>query len=69
MIPLPAWVARAGHYPCRTDRQQRQQSQYDGDTLSSIGDLAQRTGLSVRTVRFYSDRGGSSKRSCATLTR
>jgi hypothetical protein len=24
MTPPPAWVARAGHYPCRTDRQQRQ---------------------------------------------
>jgi hypothetical protein len=29
----------------------------DGDTLYSIGDLARRTGLSVRTIRFYSDRG------------
>jgi DNA-binding transcriptional MerR regulator len=28
-----------------------------GDTLYSIGDLARRTGLSVRTIRFYSDRG------------
>jgi len=29
----------------------------DGDTLYSIGDLARRTGLSVRTIRFYSDCG------------
>lgn len=29
----------------------------DGDTLYSIGDLARRTGLAVKTVRFYSDRG------------
>jgi DNA-binding transcriptional MerR regulator len=28
-----------------------------GDTLYSIGDLARRTGLTVRTIRFYSDRG------------
>ncbi|MET9338272.1 MerR family transcriptional regulator [Nonomuraea sp. NPDC003804] len=27
------------------------------DTLYSIGDLARRTGLTVKTVRFYSDRG------------
>src|SRR4029450_13280536 len=29
----------------------------DGDTRYSIGDLARRTGLSVRTIRFYSDTG------------
>ncbi|WP_433465452.1 MerR family transcriptional regulator [Spirillospora sp. CA-128828] len=29
----------------------------DGDTLYTIGELAQRTGLSVRTIRFYSDEG------------
>ncbi|MGW6022079.1 MerR family transcriptional regulator [Streptomyces sp. NPDC055099] len=29
----------------------------NGDTLHSIGDLARRTGLSVKTVRFYSDAG------------
>lgn len=29
----------------------------DGDTLYSIGDLARRTGLTVKAVRFYSDRG------------
>jgi DNA-binding transcriptional MerR regulator len=29
----------------------------DGDRLYSIGELARRTGLAVRTVRFYSDRG------------
>ncbi|MFG2819750.1 MerR family transcriptional regulator [Kitasatospora sp. NPDC048365] len=29
----------------------------DGDTLYSIGDLARRTGLTVKTVRFYSDCG------------
>ncbi|MFD0471301.1 MerR family transcriptional regulator [Nonomuraea thailandensis] len=29
----------------------------DGDTLYSIGDLARRTGLTVKTVRFYSDAG------------
>ncbi|WP_392675460.1 MerR family transcriptional regulator [Streptomyces sp. LN785] len=29
----------------------------DGGTLYSIGDLARRTGLTVKTVRFYSDRG------------
>jgi DNA-binding transcriptional MerR regulator len=29
----------------------------DGDTLYSIGDLARRTGLTVRAIRFYSDRG------------
>ena len=29
----------------------------DGDVDYSIGDLARRTGLSVRTVRFYSDSG------------
>jgi DNA-binding transcriptional MerR regulator len=29
----------------------------DGDTLYSIGDLARRTGLTVKTIRFYSDRG------------
>lgn len=28
-----------------------------GDTLYSIGDLARRTGLTVRAIRFYSDRG------------
>jgi DNA-binding transcriptional MerR regulator len=28
----------------------------NGDTLYSIGDLARRTGLTVKTVRFYSDR-------------
>ncbi|MEU7512599.1 MerR family transcriptional regulator [Streptomyces sp. NPDC042898] len=27
------------------------------DTLYSIGELAQRTGLTVKTIRFYSDRG------------
>jgi DNA-binding transcriptional MerR regulator len=29
----------------------------DGDTLYSIGDMARRTGLSVKTIRFYSDSG------------
>ena len=29
----------------------------DSDRLYSIGDLARRTGLAVRTIRFYSDRG------------
>src|SRR5450755_1053541 len=29
----------------------------DGDRLYSIGDLARRSGLAVRTIRFYSDRG------------
>jgi DNA-binding transcriptional MerR regulator len=29
----------------------------DGGILYSIGELAQRTGLTVKTVRFYSDRG------------
>ncbi|MEU9012649.1 MerR family transcriptional regulator [Streptomyces sp. NPDC048479] len=29
----------------------------DNDTLYSIGDLARRTGLTVKTVRFYSDCG------------
>lgn len=29
----------------------------NGDTLYSIGELAQRTGLPVKTIRFYSDRG------------
>ncbi|MFB7669014.1 MerR family transcriptional regulator [Kitasatospora sp. NPDC056138] len=29
----------------------------DGDTLFSIGDLARRTGLTVKTIRFYSDCG------------
>lgn len=29
----------------------------DGDTLYSIGDLARRTGLTVKTIRFYSDQG------------
>ncbi|WP_263731839.1 MerR family transcriptional regulator [Cellulomonas sp. SG140] len=29
----------------------------DGDRLYSIGELARRTGLTVKTVRFYSDRG------------
>ncbi|ATL32913.1 MerR family transcriptional regulator [Streptomyces formicae] len=29
----------------------------NGDTLFSIGDLARRTGLTVKTVRFYSDAG------------
>ncbi|MFD3457025.1 MerR family transcriptional regulator [Streptomyces sp. NPDC058691] len=29
----------------------------DDGTLLSIGDLARRTGLTVKTVRFYSDRG------------
>ncbi|TWF96904.1 DNA-binding transcriptional MerR regulator [Kitasatospora viridis] len=29
----------------------------DGDTLFSIGDLARRTGLTVKTIRFYSDTG------------
>ncbi|MFJ5269827.1 MerR family transcriptional regulator [Streptomyces sp. NPDC088358] len=29
----------------------------DGDTYYSIGELARRTGLTVKTVRFYSDRG------------
>ncbi|MFI5745977.1 MerR family transcriptional regulator [Streptomyces sp. NPDC051644] len=29
----------------------------DGDALHSIGDLARRTGLTVKTIRFYSDRG------------
>lgn len=29
----------------------------DGATLYSIGDLARRTGLSVRTIRFYADAG------------
>jgi len=29
----------------------------DGDRLYSIGDLARRTGLAVRTIRFYSDWG------------
>ena len=29
----------------------------DGDRLYSIGELARRTGLAVKTIRFYSDRG------------
>lgn len=29
----------------------------NGETLYSIGDLARRTGLTVKTIRFYSDRG------------
>lgn len=29
----------------------------DGDTLYSIGELARRTGLTVKTIRYYSDRG------------
>lgn len=29
----------------------------DVDPLYSIGDLARRTGLTVKTIRFYSDRG------------
>lgn len=29
----------------------------DGDTLYSIGELARRAGLTVKTIRFYSDRG------------
>jgi DNA-binding transcriptional MerR regulator len=29
----------------------------DGDTLYTIGELARRTGLPVRTIRFYSDQG------------
>ncbi|MFE6041649.1 MerR family transcriptional regulator [Streptomyces sp. NPDC056452] len=29
----------------------------NGDTLHSIGELARRTGLTVKTIRFYSDRG------------
>jgi DNA-binding transcriptional MerR regulator len=29
----------------------------DGDTLFMIGDLARRTGLTVKTIRFYSDTG------------
>lgn len=29
----------------------------DGDALYSIGDLARRTGLTVKAIRFYSDRG------------
>ncbi|MFJ9150290.1 MerR family transcriptional regulator [Streptomyces sp. NPDC102270] len=29
----------------------------DGDTLYAIGELARRTGLTVKTIRFYSDRG------------
>jgi hypothetical protein len=29
----------------------------DGGRLYSIGDLARRTGLAVRTIRFYSDGG------------
>ncbi|MFI0714403.1 MerR family transcriptional regulator [Streptomyces inhibens] len=29
----------------------------DGDTLYSIGDLARRTGVTVKTIRFYSDCG------------
>ncbi|HTU75668.1 MAG TPA: MerR family transcriptional regulator [Trebonia sp.] len=29
----------------------------DGDRRYSIGELARRTGLAVRTIRFYSDRG------------
>lgn len=29
----------------------------DGDALQPIGELARRTGLTVKTIRFYSDRG------------
>ncbi|MEU8194290.1 MerR family transcriptional regulator [Microbispora amethystogenes] len=29
----------------------------DGDTLCSIGELAARTGLTIKAIRFYSDRG------------
>lgn len=29
----------------------------DGGTLYLIGDLARQTGLTVKTIRFYSDRG------------
>ncbi|MPY56773.1 MerR family transcriptional regulator [Streptomyces spongiae] len=29
----------------------------DSDTLYSIGELSRRTGLSVKTIRFYSDKG------------
>jgi hypothetical protein len=31
----------------------------DGDTRYSIGDLARRTRLSVRTIRFYSELWGA----------
>ncbi|WP_262982561.1 MerR family DNA-binding transcriptional regulator [Rhodococcus sp. MTM3W5.2] len=29
----------------------------DDDALYSIGDLARRTGLTVKVIRFYADRG------------
>jgi DNA-binding transcriptional MerR regulator len=29
----------------------------NGDALYSIGDLARRTGLTVKAIQFYSDRG------------
>lgn len=29
----------------------------DGDAIHPIGELARRTGLTVKTIRFYSDRG------------
>jgi DNA-binding transcriptional MerR regulator len=29
----------------------------NGDALYAIGDLARRTGLTVKTIRFYSDAG------------
>jgi hypothetical protein len=29
----------------------------DGGTLHSIGELARQTGLTVKTIRFYSDHG------------
>ncbi|MGV9877995.1 helix-turn-helix domain-containing protein [Streptomyces sp. NPDC003006] len=43
--------------PCDTDTDSRAHGDTDTDTLCSIGELARRTGLPVKTIRFYSDSG------------
>jgi 2,5-diamino-6-(ribosylamino)-4(3H)-pyrimidinone 5'-phosphate reductase len=41
----------------KAPRSRQQAEGMNDDTLYSIGELARRTGLAVRTIRFYSDSG------------
>lgn len=40
----------------------------DGDALYSIGEMARRTGLTVKAIRFYSDAGTSTPRTIRAVS-
>jgi DNA-binding transcriptional MerR regulator len=47
----------ADEWACVSPRGRRESEGMNGDTLYPIGELARRTGLTVKAIRFYSDRG------------